>query len=260
MPGITKERGSNVKEKILLIRESDNNVICDLAKKLGEDYEIIKAEIKKSVCEKIIKEEKLKFVIFIFSEEVTPMQLVLAADLSEKAKEQGILTVTIASADVNERVHARSTTSFSLELERPISMGRIIDELNHLGGITMESSMKHLLVVDDDGLTLRSIYNLLKDMYQVQLTNSGKQIVEMVKQRHPDLILLDYEMPEFDGKQTLEALRADSEVGNTPVMFLTGVAQAEKIKEILLLKPQGYLLKASGKQALIEALDGFFAK
>ena len=72
----------------------------------------------------------------------------------------------------------------------------------------------------------------------------------------PDLILLDYEMPGLDGKETLEKIRADENMKNIPVIFLTGVADRQNIANVLHLNPMGYILKPPSQDKLFEAIEG----
>ena len=74
------------------------------------------------------------------------------------------------------------------------------------------------------------------------------------KQR-PDVILLDYEMPVCDGRQTLEMIRADEEMKDIPVIFLTGVNDRENIQAVLRLRPAGYLLKPAVPERRIETIE-----
>lgn len=73
-----------------------------------------------------------------------------------------------------------------------------------------------------------------------------------------DLILLDYEMPVTDGPQVLEMLRSDDETKSIPVIFLTGKDDKESVMSVLALKPEGYILKTSGKEEIENTLRTFF--
>ncbi len=73
--------------------------------------------------------------------------------------------------------------------------------------------------------------------------------------RSPDLILLDYEMPVCDGKMTLEMIRADEEMKDIPVVFLTAVNDRANIEAVLKLKPAGYFLKPAVKDKLIAEIE-----
>ena len=81
-----------------------------------------------------------------------------------------------------------------------------------------------------------------------------------VAEHHPDLILLDYEMPVTSGPQVLEMLRSETATGTIPVFFLTGKDDRESVKKVLSLHPEGYLLKKSPRDKIRQAIQSFFAK
>ena len=113
---------------------------------------------------------------------------------------------------------------------------------------------RRLLIVDDDGTTLRVLKGMLEHEYDVTIVNSGMNAMKAIGKKRPDVILLDYEMPVCDGRQTLEMLRADEESRNIPVVFLTGVNDREHIEAVLSLRPAGYLLKPPDKKKIVEAI------
>ncbi|MBE5902448.1 MAG: response regulator [Lachnospiraceae bacterium] len=116
------------------------------------------------------------------------------------------------------------------------------------------NAMKNILIVDDDPTALRSIQEMLKEEFDVSLATSGSQAMTTIGKRRPDLILLDYEMPVCDGRQTLAMIRADEDLTDIPVIFLTGISDGEHIKAVLNLKPQGYLLKPASKNGLLKTI------
>ncbi|MBR1629367.1 MAG: response regulator [Lachnospiraceae bacterium] len=117
------------------------------------------------------------------------------------------------------------------------------------------SGKKRILVVDDNAATLRSIKGMLDTDYEVVMANSGIKAMTAIGKKRPDLILLDYEMPVCDGKQTLEMIRADGDLQDIPVIFLTGVSDRAHIEAVLDLKPSGYLLKPPIREKIIEAIE-----
>ena len=114
---------------------------------------------------------------------------------------------------------------------------------------------KKVLIVDDNATTLRSIKGMLDEKYNVTLANSGMKAMTSIGKNRPDVILLDYEMPICDGRQTLEMIRADEEMSSIPVIFLTGVNDREHIEAVLKLRPAGYMLKPAVPEKLIEAIE-----
>jgi len=105
---------------------------------------------------------------------------------------------------------------------------------------------------------IRTLREGLSTSYKVLPANSGANALKILAKTKPDLILLDYEMPEMNGPQVLEALRADSETANIPVMFLTAKSDSESIGKIEALKTQGHMMKTSPLREIKEAIQNFF--
>jgi len=102
---------------------------------------------------------------------------------------------------------------------------------------------KHILVVDDDPTMLRTIKMYLEEEYVVATAPSGKFALKFLSQKETDLILLDYEMPEMSGQEVFKQIKEDEKTSQIPVVFLTGISDTSKIKNVLAMLPQGYLLK-----------------
>ncbi len=117
------------------------------------------------------------------------------------------------------------------------------------------SGKKRVLVVDDNGTTLRTMKAMLENNYEVALAISGAQAMTSIGKSRPDLILLDYEMPVCDGRMTLEMIRADEEMKDIPVVFLTAINDRANIEAVLKLKPAGDFLKPAVKERLIAEIE-----
>ena len=124
-----------------------------------------------------------------------------------------------------------------------------------------EESSKPKILVVDDSLTIReAMKHLLKEDYEVALAESGVAAIRTITLNQPDLILLDYEMPVVDGKQTLEMLRSEKVFADIPVIFLTGRRDTQTMIQVMPLKPAGYLLKNSKPADIKKEIDHFFEK
>ena len=85
---------------------------------------------------------------------------------------------------------------------------------------------KKILAVDDERHIVRLVQiNLQKEGYEVVTAENGRDALEKVKTEKPDLIVMDVMMPEMDGFEALEKLKADEETANIPVIMLTAKAQ-----------------------------------
>lgn len=143
---------------------------------------------------------------------------------------------------------------------RPINAGQVVNDMVAFLNEHDVRNRKKILVVDDSATTLRSLRTLLSAKYQVILAGSGAMAFKYLAQDHPDLILLDYEMPIIDGKQLLEMIRSEAEFASTPVIFLTARGDRESIMNVMHLKPEGYLLKTMDLKMVENAIDEFFEK
>ena len=119
-----------------------------------------------------------------------------------------------------------------------------------------DEDKKKIMIVDDSPVMLRSMKGILDRTYTVYLSSSGKQALLAIPEKEPDLILLDYKMPEMDGIAVLEAMRADDRMKDIPVVFLTSVADRKTVDSILRLQPAGYILKPPDQDKVLETIQG----
>ena len=88
-----------------------------------------------------------------------------------------------------------------------------------------------ILVVDDELDILEFVgYNLRKEGYIVLTANNGLTAIEIAQENTPDLVILDVMMPDMDGIETCERMRAIPKLTNTIITFLT--ARSEDYSQI----------------------------
>ncbi|MBQ4236830.1 MAG: response regulator [Treponema sp.] len=152
-------------------------------------------------------------------------------------------------------------------LQLPVTINDFIqvvnEELAKIRGVEIKSEdekkkeetvdpRRHILIVDDDPVSLRTFAYILKDDYVTSVVKSGAQALEFLGKETPDLILLDYEMPVMNGVQTFDAILSEENLKDIPVIFLTGISDAGCVTEALKKKPAGYVLK-SEKEEIIKS-------
>lgn len=145
--------------------------------------------------------------------------------------------------------------------------GKIVPSLNAQNAMSQikkylsgEARKKQILVVDDSEFMRSNMVRLLGDDYDMIESSSSVSAIKSITVNRPDLILLDYEMPICDGRQTLEMIRSDKDIADIPVIFLTGRGDAESVKKVMSLRPEGYLLKTMSEEGIKKTIDDFFAK
>lgn len=84
-----------------------------------------------------------------------------------------------------------------------------------------------LLVVEDQPLHIQVLNRALSPECRVFMVTQGRQAVQFCVDRQPDLVLLDVEMPDMDGFQVLQALKAEEVTRNIPVIFVTAHTSTE---------------------------------
>ena len=144
---------------------------------------------------------------------------------------------------------------------RPLDINVITADMVELSKAHEEfRRRKSILVVDDDSDFLTIMEHWLKNTYTVDGVQSGAKALNYLMTKHPDLILLDYEMPYIDGYEAMEKIRNNPLTARIPIIFLTGVNERESVMRVIRHKPDGYLLKNMKKSELLDMLDRFFAE
>ena len=93
--------------------------------------------------------------------------------------------------------------------------------------------MKHILIVDDNKTNLVLAKQELSEEYQVTPVISGMQALQFLEKKHTDLILLDINMPEMDGRETMRHIREREEWSKIPIIFLTADSSPETESQCL---------------------------
>lgn len=102
---------------------------------------------------------------------------------------------------------------------------------------------KQILIVDDVTTNLRFLGEVLKDEYSLSMAKSGKQALKLLDKNLPNLILLDVKMPEMDGYETFERIKANSKTSSIPVVFLSADTQKENEEKGLKLGAKAFIRK-----------------
>ena len=91
---------------------------------------------------------------------------------------------------------------------------------------------EHILLVDDNEDFLKAGREFLASQgYDVSIAANGEEALAAVDAQDPDIILMDVMMPRMDGWETLQALQADEQTANIPVLMLTAVRGSDAVKK-----------------------------
>ena len=115
--------------------------------------------------------------------------------------------------------------------------------------------LKKVLVIDDNTVNLATVEKALKSKYEVIPMISGKRALKFLYCQRVDIILLDVEMPEMDGVETLEQIRALDSCVDTPVVFLTAKKDKQTVLDGFRLKIMDYITKPFDVDNLAERVE-----
>jgi len=123
---------------------------------------------------------------------------------------------------------------------------------------------KYVLIVDDDPDLVETVCMMLEDKgYEVGKAYDGIEGEEAIKERHPDLLVLDVMMPRKDGYKLCAELKADSATRDIPIILLTAVGEAVPTTSYthaqgMSTEAEEYIPKPVDSKTLVEAVDSFF--
>jgi adenylate cyclase len=101
-----------------------------------------------------------------------------------------------------------------------------------------------LLVVDDNRVNRLLVGRTLEQLgHRVAFAENGRQALVTLQTHPADLVLLDIEMPEMNGYQTLEALRADPKLRDIPVVMMSSVDEVDSVARCVEMGAEDYLFK-----------------
>lgn len=111
---------------------------------------------------------------------------------------------------------------------------------------TDDANKKYILVAEDDSF-YSNIYKfkLNKEGFLVETATNGDEALKLIRERKPDLILLDLIMPIKDGFETLRELKDDPALKDIKVIVISNLGQDEDITRTKEMGAQDYLVKAN---------------
>jgi len=118
-----------------------------------------------------------------------------------------------------------------------------------------ESARPKIFFVDDVNFSLVSVKTRLKERYEVYPLQSAIDLFEILQYVKPNLILLDINMPQIDGYETIRKLKADNRYADIPVIFLTSKSDKESMVKGFNLGAADYVSKPFSDSELIESIE-----
>jgi len=124
----------------------------------------------------------------------------------------------------------------------------------------MDMESKTILLAEDD-LFLSSLLKarLQKENFNLLIAKDGDEALQLLQNNKPDLVLLDVILPKKSGFEVLEAMRADPQIENYPVIIISNLGQESDIQTGRELGAVDYIVKAKiSIDELVDKVKNFF--
>lgn len=119
-----------------------------------------------------------------------------------------------------------------------------------------------IVLIEDDETLAEVLYAELNEAgFEVFPAFDGREGLKQVREKRPDLVLLDIILPEMNGFEVLEEIKKSPDTEKIPVIILSLLGEDEDIKKGLKLGASDYIVKSSHAIAeIVEKVKNFFAK
>jgi excisionase family DNA binding protein len=120
----------------------------------------------------------------------------------------------------------------------------------------LESGKRKVLLVDDDAELVELMTKVLEEdgRFEVRVAGNGFDAGMMVKEYHPDLIVLDVMLPDINGKEVCQRVRSDSTLEDVRILCISGMIEDDKIQELKLSGADDFLHKPFDIEELIDRM------
>jgi DNA-binding response OmpR family regulator len=124
-------------------------------------------------------------------------------------------------------------------------------------GNLMNANLKSILCVEDEPEMIDLIRLILgRRGFEVKGAAGGVEGVKLIRQNPPDLVLLDLMMPDMDGWEVYQQMKADEKTKNIPVIVVTAKAQSiDKVLGLHIAKVDDYITKPFSPQDLMTSVE-----
>ena len=124
------------------------------------------------------------------------------------------------------------------------------------------TNTKHILCIEDEPEMIDLIRLILgRRGFEVVGAAGGKEGLEKMRENTPDLVLLDLMMPDMDGWEVYQQMKADEKTKDIPVIVVTAKAQSiDKVLGLHIAKVDDYIAKPFSPQDLLSSVDKVFGE
>lgn len=180
----------------------------------------------------------------------------LCQALKHHPSTRGIPVIIVSAFDSNHDIDQGFQAGAAAYLSKRDARTYLFETIEKVLSKSTFTRKQLILVVEDSRVVRRLVEDgLAQTGFQVITAKHGREALDLLDSKHPDLILSDLDMPEMDGFQLCEALHADSTLAKIPFVVMSTMSGRGQMKRIIQEGAAGYIVKPFNIDELVILLE-----
>jgi DNA-binding response OmpR family regulator/EAL domain-containing protein (putative c-di-GMP-specific phosphodiesterase class I) len=253
MLNLPQNRTSNTKDLIYIVDDDDNasNYFAIILRSAGY---VIEVYSNLADFNRALEQKKPDIIIMDIVFPEGKLAGIDAINQLEAEMGESIPIIFISQrSDIHTRIHALRAggCTYITKPVKPETMLSVVASKS-----TVEQKHRRILVIDDDPVTLSYLETLMKtNHYEVLCSADPVETLQLIESFLPDIVVMDYHMPDYNGDELLKMLRQDQRYANLPVIMVTADNDPEVEKKISQLAHTRFFSKPFNNELFIESIS-----
>jgi DNA-binding response OmpR family regulator len=237
------------RKKIIYVDDVNYSLIT-VKTRLSDRYEIYPAESVLKMYELLEKMKPDLILMDVNMPDIDGYEAIKSLKGDERYSEIPVIFLT-GNSDRESVVKGLSLGAADYVI-KPFSTSKLVESIEiHLNPPKKKSGSRDddsdnkptVLIVDDVSSMLRAMQYALHDRYKVYVLSKSEDVMDFLRNKRPDLILLDYVMPVLSGFDLIPMIRAFPEHKDTPIIIITTEGTQEHVNEAISLGASDFIVK-----------------
>jgi putative two-component system response regulator len=246
----------HIRKKIIYV-DDVNYSLMTVKSRLSEQYEIYPAESVLKMYEFLEGFKPDLILLDVNMPDIDGYEAIKGLKSDERYSDIPVIFLT-GNSDRESVVKGLSLGAADYVV-KPFTTSKLVESIEvHLNPIKKRHSSYEdendskpgVLIVDDVSSMLRAMQYALHDRYKVYVLSKSEDVMDFLRNKIPDLILLDYVMPVLNGFDLIPMIRALPEHKDTPIIIITTEGTQEHVNEAISLGASDFMVKPFKPQEL----------
>lgn len=241
-------------KKVILVIDDDNASSYICSRFLGEQYTILNTSTGKEAV-RIVEEKKIDLILLDIAMPV--MDGFTVYDEIRKSMKGIQIPIIFITGMLNRKtVLACKSKGADGVIAKPLRKEVLTEKISAI--LKYKSKVekhKKILVIDDDVNFLRIMKIYLRERYDVMAISTTRTAIEYLRTHTPDLILLDYYMPLYNGADIMRVAKKGNMARGTKFVLISGSMDVNMLNECITLGLDGAISKTAAKDEILAKLQ-----